>query len=260
MRKLILILSFLLGAVSYAQPVSLEKFRSEHFLDETLNRGKDPQYNQFFQKMTSKLLEDYKPDYTDTDKSKIRYYILNTSSINAGYYQTADGYNCILLTKGVLAEFGHQEDMLAALISHELTHHRVKGFKNAKGMSARNGKSEEYTADILPLSMLKKAGYNPRAYLELMKKVSSQRTKDINDILKVLDVHGVDENRIIAVEAGLTEMYRSGKISDSNKFTKTKISFSSILEELDPMSILSKKMSFSTKEMVDFLEIHTASL
>ncbi len=171
-----------------------------------------------------------------------RFAILDTDEINA--FAAPGGF--ILLTRGII-EISANEDQLAAIIAHEISHivkkHPLKAIKSERikslGMFAANetlrgngsskvlkvfqnsvldisgtllqkgySRKQEKQADIMAISILKRSGYNPKAILNIMKKLKVVEKKKA----KVFSAHPSASKRIKYLKSNLRKINYRGNI------------------------------------------------
>lgn len=90
----------------------------------------------------------------------------------------------IVISKGAIDKF-ETEDELAAVIAHELTHHRI--FERI-GAHA-NSNPEESSADAWAVKLLQEGGYNPSAMLTMLEKVYPSYNRQRKSAIEAKEPH-----------------------------------------------------------------------
>lgn len=151
-----------------------------------------------------RIMNDYaKRIFTDHDfaSNPVRFIILDEPEIN-GFVVSRARPILIGITKGALQRLGSL-DQLLYLVGHEFGHLAV----NRKMGQAQNTKGEEFAADLYPLKKLEAAGFNSKEALSfsllLESESKSRRDPKASRFWELVDVHGLAENRVKAIEKGL---------------------------------------------------------
>ncbi|TAL38482.1 MAG: hypothetical protein EPN97_04085 [Alphaproteobacteria bacterium] len=90
----------------------------------------------------------------------------------------------VVISKGAIDKF-ETEDELAAVIAHELTHHRI--FERI-GAHA-NSNPEESSADAWAVKLLQEGGYNPSAMLTMLEKVYPSYNRQRKSAIEATEPH-----------------------------------------------------------------------
>jgi hypothetical protein len=90
----------------------------------------------------------------------------------------------IVISKGAIEKF-ETEDELAAVIAHELTHHRI--YERIGGHA--NSNPEEASADAWAVKLLQDGGYNPSAMLTMLEKIYPSYSRERKSALEAKEPH-----------------------------------------------------------------------
>ncbi|MEZ0223088.1 MAG: M48 family metallopeptidase [Alphaproteobacteria bacterium] len=90
----------------------------------------------------------------------------------------------IVISKGAIGKF-ETEDELAAVIAHELTHHRI--YERIGGHA--NSNPEESSADAWAVKLLQDGGYNPSAMLTMLEKVYPSYNRQRKSAIEAKEAH-----------------------------------------------------------------------
>ncbi len=158
----------------------------------------------------------------------------------------------IVFTKG-LFEYVENEDQLAYVIGHELTHHLLVEELG----EGPNSRVEEALADLKPIELLHNAGYDTRQSYSLLKKLAKEKKRVL------FDIHGDSSDRLLAVKNFLAALdNRVGGLKNK----PTKLDFEKLIQNMnfesffDKTSRKEKYTKKSTSEKIEFLKKHIADV
>lgn len=140
--------------------------------------------------------------------AKVTYHLSDSSELSAFVAHMGDEAR-VVVSKGLLQKLIKNEDMLAAVLGHELMHvHFRERFQESDQRLAVT-KVEEYVADVASISTwMIKAGYAPHqavAVFDALKEETASSEKNGGRLLRpwiaFTDEHGLLENRAQAINA-----------------------------------------------------------
>lgn len=139
-------------------------------------------------------------------KANVTYHLLD-SDLPQAFVSHQPREARIVISKGLLQTNIENEDMLAAVIGHELMHVHFRERIPAGDARFQNTKVDEYVADVASTAMwMIRAGYAPHqavAFWDKIRERSSKPERQAETILRpwvaYTDVHGLDENRAQAI-------------------------------------------------------------
>lgn len=139
------------GALASGGKLPARFAENEHIVDP------DTEQAQYFQRYMEKLTKKLLPDF-DFSKKEVRFLLSDSDDVNAYVFP---GYNpaVMVFSKGLL-NFCKNEDELAYILGHELSHVLIK---DELGNAGHISKPEEALCDIKPIAWMIEAGYNPFA-------------------------------------------------------------------------------------------------
>lgn len=157
-------------------PDFIETFRIANLAD--LGAETRTEIQDYLQSITERILG---PEY-DESKHTFRFEITGEEAMNASIFREGKP-PIILISKGLFTRF-ETEDQLASVLAHELTHFNL-------GNSV-NSKLEEAASDAWSVMALHRAGYNPKALLQVLDLLSNGEDE--------VDVHGDYHNPIVYLD------------------------------------------------------------
>lgn len=209
----------------------------------------DSAQGQHFQREMERITKKLLPDYP-LDTHPIRFLITDRGDYNA-YVLPRHKPAIITMDKSILADF-KSEDELAYVLGHELTHLKLT---HELG-SGHNSKGEEYSADLRPLAWMQRAGYDPRQALEYTKRESSRGKKPI-DWFRMIDAHGLPDNRVDAVEKALAALdkHMGGLHNPKREMTVELVNTIASAHHLSHMDRVKAACNYDTLEPLAQLEV-----
>jgi Peptidase family M48 len=180
--------------------ISLPGIGPEAAFVENFRIVEDPSVSQRFSDEINRILYRLFGDIHDFNEEPFDVLLSARDDINGGIFAAGKlGFArpTIYLTAGLLNAVDN-EDQLAFVIAHELTHFGL--IKDLGG--GRNSVGEEFGSDWYSLVLAYNAGYNPLAGVEFAEKHLGKS----NSSLAVLDVHGTGSDRRFSWKTALTAL------------------------------------------------------
>lgn len=182
--------------------------------------------------------------YTERSNIHYRYFIIDSKYHNV--FSLPNGY--IMFTKGFIQDVD-QDDVIAAVIAHEIAHvthkHGVSAYQREMGKSPSTiigekvfdlateihiGRAQELQADQTGVRYLYRAGYDPNAFVRLLEKLQifkqddkirlekerdeddedSEENTELNE--KLVPSHPDTENRIVNVRNYIQEVIKTEEV------------------------------------------------
>lgn len=175
-----------------------------------------PEAKEFQTRMEAITKRLFASSYSST-LHQFRFVISDSDIVNAGIYTDAKP-PIVLVTKGLLQVF-ETEDQLAAALAHELTHQAI--FDRIG--KHHNSNPEESVSDVWAVHLMQRAGYNPMAMLEVMRKIEEaeeakrKETKEDEEtrynILRILDPHPPTKIRQRNIENAIAIVEQKEKLN-----------------------------------------------
>lgn len=154
----------------------------------------------------------------EQNQGSVEFRLSADDALDAGIYANAKP-PLVVLSKGLL-EFLEDEDEMAWILGHELTH---KDIRDIVG-DVVTTKLEEAGADVGSDNLLIDAGYNPYAGIKFLRRLQAKidaakgGNEDIvgKSLRAILDPHLSGGNRIVTMELGLSNetLFKRGKIDE----------------------------------------------
>lgn len=205
---------------------------------------KTKEFDAKIRKIAERLIPGY--DFSRCD------FLLEDSNDPNAFITRRNEKSFIVLTKGLI-DFVKNEDELAYVLGHELTHHLL-GDELGEGLNSR---IEEGIADLKPIELLHDAGYDARQAYEISKRISPMVA------VNLFDIHGKFSDRVLMVKnlvAGIDNRVGGLKKKPKNLRMSTlvkEMNFESFLEKAQKEEGYQNK---SLEEKIEFLTKHVHSL
>jgi beta-barrel assembly-enhancing protease len=143
----------------------------------------------------------------------------------------------VLLTQGMLLRLKNEAE-LAGVLAHEIAHivrrHQLKNWPTQTEASGLGGitqaldAADELEADRMAIVLMARAGYDPKAYVNVLRNLQTDRTNDPG-LQLLASIHPPWKDRIAAVQAALSQIKEIVRFEDESK---TRSRYSTVIASL----------------------------